>query len=95
MCYEDQRSTDLAVDNFNGVKLGNNLIKVDHVKNYKNFDDEWKPYGPDGRGWDCERKFDQKEFEFIEYQKKVIQEKFFEEKKFEKPKIKIDNDFYE
>lgn len=35
ICYEDQRSTDLAVDNFNGIKILNRSIRVDHVSNYK------------------------------------------------------------
>ncbi|XP_056639249.1 RNA-binding motif protein, X-linked 2-like [Diorhabda sublineata] len=35
ICYEDQRSTILAVDNFNGIKLLNRTIRVDHVSDYK------------------------------------------------------------
>ncbi|XP_066154672.1 RNA-binding motif protein, X-linked 2-like [Euwallacea fornicatus] len=35
LCYEDQRSTILAVDNFNGIKILNRTIRVDHVQNYK------------------------------------------------------------
>ncbi|XP_076363237.1 uncharacterized protein LOC143253361 isoform X2 [Tachypleus tridentatus] len=35
LCYEDQRSTVLAVDNFNGIKLCGRTIRVDHVENYK------------------------------------------------------------
>ncbi|RKP16213.1 RNA-binding domain-containing protein, partial [Rozella allomycis CSF55] len=35
LAYEDQRSTVLAVDNFNGMKLLNRTLRVDHVKNYK------------------------------------------------------------
>ena len=35
ICYEDQRSTTLAVDNFNGTTLAGRLIRVDHVKDYK------------------------------------------------------------
>lgn len=35
VCYEDQRSTDLAVDNFNGTKILDRMIRVDHVLNYK------------------------------------------------------------
>lgn len=35
ICYEDQRSTILAVDNFNGIKLAGRSIRVDHVKDYK------------------------------------------------------------
>ena len=30
VAYEDQRSTDLAVDNFNGIELCGRKIKVDH-----------------------------------------------------------------
>ena len=35
LCYEDQRSTILAVDNFNGLKLCKRTIRVDHVQTYK------------------------------------------------------------
>jgi RNA-binding motif X-linked protein 2 len=35
VCYSDQRSTILAVDNFNGIKLLNRTIRVDHVANYR------------------------------------------------------------
>ncbi|XP_067011149.2 RNA-binding motif protein, X-linked 2 [Anabrus simplex] len=35
LCYEDQRSTVLAVDNFNGIKLLGRTIRVDHVADYK------------------------------------------------------------
>lgn len=35
IAYEDQRSTVLAVDNFNGVELCGRTIRVDHVKKYK------------------------------------------------------------
>ena len=34
-CYEDQRSTVLAVDNLNGGKVLGRIIKVDHVEDYK------------------------------------------------------------
>lgn len=33
--YEDQRSTILAVDNFNGIKLLGKVLRVDHVDQYK------------------------------------------------------------
>lgn len=33
--YEDQRSTDLAVDNLNGIKVLGRLLKVDHCNEYK------------------------------------------------------------
>jgi len=35
LCYEDQRSTNLAVDNLNAFKILNRLIRVDHVHKYK------------------------------------------------------------
>ncbi|CAG5123869.1 unnamed protein product [Candidula unifasciata] len=35
LCYEDQRSTVLAVDNLNGIKILGRTIRVDHVKDYK------------------------------------------------------------
>lgn len=35
LCYEDQRSTILAVDNLNGIQLVGRTIRVDHVENYK------------------------------------------------------------
>ena len=31
ICYEDQRSTILAVDNLNGIRLCKRTIRVDHV----------------------------------------------------------------
>ncbi|KAM7360610.1 RNA-binding motif protein, X-linked 2 isoform 2-T2 [Cochliomyia hominivorax] len=35
ICYADQRSTILAVDNFNGIKILGRTIRVDHVADYK------------------------------------------------------------
>ena len=35
ICYEEQRSTILAVDNLNGIKIGGKLILVDHVEEYR------------------------------------------------------------
>lgn len=35
ICYEDQRSTILAVDNLNTITLCKRIIRVDHVQNYK------------------------------------------------------------
>ncbi|KAL1835537.1 hypothetical protein VTJ49DRAFT_6501 [Mycothermus thermophilus] len=37
--YEDQRSTDLAVDNLGGAQIGGRMIRVDHAR-YKVRDDE-------------------------------------------------------
>nr|CAB3265487.1 RNA-binding motif protein, X-linked 2 [Phallusia mammillata] len=35
VCYEDQRSTILAVDNLNGTKIKGRQIRVDHIMDYK------------------------------------------------------------
>lgn len=35
ICYEDQRSTDLAVDNMNGYVLLGRTLRVDHVEKFK------------------------------------------------------------
>uniref|UniRef100_A0A1A9WYN3 RNA-binding motif protein, X-linked 2 n=1 Tax=Glossina brevipalpis TaxID=37001 RepID=A0A1A9WYN3_9MUSC len=35
ICYDDQRSTILAVDNLNGIKILGKSLRVDHVANYK------------------------------------------------------------
>ncbi|XP_050343546.1 RNA-binding motif protein, X-linked 2 [Nymphalis io] len=35
ICYEDQRSTILAVDNLNGIKILGRTIRVDHCEQYK------------------------------------------------------------
>jgi RNA-binding motif X-linked protein 2 len=35
LAYEDQRSTILAVDNFNGADICGRVLRVDHVKKYK------------------------------------------------------------
>ena len=44
LMYEDQRSTVLAVDNLNGAKVLDKILRVDHVKNYK----QPKSKGEDG-----------------------------------------------
>lgn len=35
LCYENQKSTILAVDNLNGIKITGRTIRVDHVEEYK------------------------------------------------------------
>lgn len=35
IAYEDQRSTDVAVDNLNGVSIAGRLVAVDHILDYK------------------------------------------------------------
>lgn len=38
LMYEDQRSTVLAVDNFNGAKVLGRTLRVDHVRSYRHPD---------------------------------------------------------
>ncbi|WMV22183.1 hypothetical protein MTR67_015568 [Solanum verrucosum] len=40
VAYEDQRSTNLAVDNLNGAQILGRIIRVDHVTNYKKKEEE-------------------------------------------------------
>jgi len=60
VAYEDQRSTDLAVDNFNGIELCGRKIKVDHThfKVPKEFTDpkRQKEEDSDDSNSDSERK---------------------------------------
>ncbi|KAM7301488.1 RNA-binding motif protein, X-linked 2 isoform X1 [Ixodes scapularis] len=35
LCFEDQRSTVLSVDNLNGISLCQRTLRVDHVENYR------------------------------------------------------------
>ncbi|KAM7538688.1 hypothetical protein Aperf_G00000049750 [Anoplocephala perfoliata] len=35
LCYENQKSTVLATDNLNGIKVAGRIIRVDHVEKYK------------------------------------------------------------
>lgn len=45
VAYEDQRSTNLAVDNLSGAKVAGRAIRVEHVGNYK------KKKAEVGKGW--------------------------------------------
>lgn len=40
LAYEDQRSTNLAVDNLNGAQVLGRIIRVDHVTKYKKKEEE-------------------------------------------------------
>jgi RNA-binding motif protein, X-linked 2 len=48
ICYADQRSTVLAVDNLNGATVVGRTIKVDHVDDYKLKNDD-----PSQKDWRC------------------------------------------
>ena len=77
ICYEDQRSTELAVDNFNGIKIFDNIVKVNHVMDFKlpkcftklNSETEklqiYKPSGPDGKGWYDNREYTNDDLVYI------------------------------
>ncbi|KAI3459722.1 hypothetical protein Pfo_016385 [Paulownia fortunei] len=40
LAYEDQRSTNLAVDNLNGAQILGRIVRVDHVNKYKKLEEE-------------------------------------------------------
>ncbi|KAJ7964170.1 zinc finger CCCH domain-containing protein 25-like [Quillaja saponaria] len=40
LAFEDQNSSNLAVDNLNGVQVLGRIIRVDHVSNYKKKEEE-------------------------------------------------------
>merc|ERR1712087_555044 len=78
LCYEDQKSTILAVDNMNGYQMLGRTIRVDHVDKYKapkildeeNLDENGDPTlkryeatGAEGKGID--------QFNVIESQRKM------------------------
>lgn len=51
LCYEDQKSTILAVDNANGMLLLGRRIKVDHVRDYRpSSDGSYSFTGAEGGG---------------------------------------------
>lgn len=85
VCYEDQRSTILAVDNLNGANIVGRQIRVDHVEEYKipkeyfeldsddgnvNEKERYRPTGPDGKGWGKFRMLSKEDKEMF----KVMQE---------------------
>jgi len=80
ICYEDQRSTVLAVDNMNGFQLLGRTIRVDHVEKYKcpkKFDEnevdadgdkillDYEATGAEGKGY--------KVYNALETQKKITE----------------------
>jgi RNA-binding motif X-linked protein 2 len=77
LAYQDQRSTVIAVDNFNGAEICGRTLRVDHVRKYKppkefmevseGFNTEdYRPTGPDGRGWGKYRNHTQEEVNSLE-----------------------------
>ncbi|CAC5360653.1 RBMX2 [Mytilus coruscus] len=94
LCYEDQRSTVLAVDNLNGTKVLGRTLRVDHVENYK----QPKEFGDEDditkqmRSEGCAPQLPQsdnsekEEDSFVVPMKKVKKEKKSKKKKKEKKK---------
>mmetsp|Transcript_85579 Transcript_85579/g.223314 ORF Transcript_85579/g.223314 Transcript_85579/m.223314 type:complete len:287 (+) Transcript_85579:94-954(+) len=91
ICYEDQRSTVLAVDNMNGFSLLGRTLRVDHVDKYKapkdldeeNLDEngdptliEYKATGAEGLGHGVYNVIDgQKKIDAVQSQKRKQPEK--------------------
>ncbi|EOD33145.1 hypothetical protein EMIHUDRAFT_415182 [Emiliania huxleyi CCMP1516] len=59
ICYEDQRSTVLAVDNFNGAKLLGRTVRCDHCRDFR----EEQAKDPDAIPDHVARKLSEKELE--------------------------------
>ena len=53
VCYADQRSTVLAVDNLNGSTVGGRIIRVEHVDDYRAKNPEEKEGREVEREWKC------------------------------------------
>ena len=60
ICYEDQRSTILAVDNLNGIKIGGKFILVDHVEEYR-LPKEFEQSDDEIDNYDENKKYDKSE----------------------------------
>ena len=60
ICYEDQRSTILAVDNLNGIKIGGKVILVDHVEEYR-LPKEFEQSDDEIDNYDENKKYDKSE----------------------------------
>jgi len=80
VCYDDQRSTVLAVDNMNGYQLLKRTLRVDHIEKFKapkEFDEndldaegnpkllEYKASGAEGKGYQV--------YNVLESQKKIVE----------------------
>lgn len=106
ICYEDQRSTVLAVDNLNGSDICGRVIRVDHVDRYKipreyfetELDEEnkiYKPSGPDGKGWGEDRKLTNEELEYFQelrQEEEYKMQRLIKVNQNSKEKYKIDSD---
>lgn len=89
LAYEDQRSTDLAVDNLNGSTVCDRVLKVDHVHQYRipkeylilddgeNIEEKklYIPTGPDGKGWGEFRVEDEEELKKLEDEEISVKER--------------------
>ena len=88
ICYEDQRSTILAIDNLNGSNICNRMLLVDHIeykipKEYFEYDENnnnnnkiYKPTGPDGKGWGEFRELSEEDKKYFEKLEKEEKERF-------------------
>ena len=92
ICYEDQRSTILAIDNLNGSNICNRMLLVDHIEQYKipkeyfEYDENnenkiYKPTGPDGKGWGEFRVLSEEDKKYFEKLEKEEKEREIKNKK--------------
>lgn len=94
LCYEDQRSTVLAVDNFNGIKILGRTIRVDHVADYKppkdseKLDTETRKLYSEGCAPKLTSESDKESGQEVKIPKKEKKEKMKQKKKKKKKKRK-------
>lgn len=80
LCYEDQRSTVLAVDNLNGITLADRVIRVDHISEYKipkeiiEAGKLYTPSGADGKGYGEFRELNENDLNEVEKDEEEVRE---------------------
>lgn len=106
ICYEDQKSTILAVDNLNGSDICGRIIRVDHVEQFKipreyfELDNDeingekaiYKASGPDGKGWGDDRLLSHEDLENFNKIKQNEQERQIKQTKLVQGDILMDQD---
>ena len=106
ICYEDQRSTILAVDNLNGANICGKVIRVDHVEQFKipreyleveELDEKgerriYKPSGPDGRGWGEDRILNEQDVNYFQELRRIEEEREMRMSKLDQTNYVMDQD---
>uniref|UniRef100_H2Y909 RRM domain-containing protein n=1 Tax=Ciona savignyi TaxID=51511 RepID=H2Y909_CIOSA len=95
VCYEDQKSTILAVDNLNGTKIKGRQIRVDHVMAYQvpkeeeDIDELTEKIREQGVAPDVMREYEKKEVEIVDEEVVLLTKKKKHKKEKKKKKAKL------